>query len=217
MIDMMKKQPEELKAVLLENFSINGAMPITYTQVQDMMSAIEQRSQVREQRMLDAIQSHYGMQVNNQSDAQTNNAPNVIVHTWSWGGRFHPVPEDFRFPKTDCRKLWDLWWDGNTLKGYGPYRELRSFDLPIAADQQILSRAKLVMCKLIENSGQDRQRDIKSLPIRERDDCFESAFMSVHRMIFPDAVMTLIDKRRIGDVSFITLYDLIRKASKNLQ
>jgi hypothetical protein len=99
----------------------------------------------------------------------------------------------------------------------GPYRELRSFDLPIAADQQILSRAKLVMCKLIENSGQDRQRDIKSLPIRERDDCFESAFMSVHRMIFPDAVMTLIDKRRIGDVSFITLYDLIRKASKNLQ
>ena len=149
MIDMMKKQPEELKAVLLENFSINGAMPITYTQVQDMMSAIEQRSQVREQRMLDAIQSHYGMQVNNQSDAQANNAPNVIVHTWSWGGRFHPVPEDFRFPKTDCRKLWDLWWDGNTLKGYGPYRELRSFDLPIAADQQILSRAKLVMCKLI--------------------------------------------------------------------
>jgi hypothetical protein len=133
-----------------------------------------------------------------------------------WGGRFHPVPEDFRFPKTDCRKLWDLWWDGNALKGYGPYRELRSFDLHIAADQQILSRAKFVMGKLVENSGQARQSDIMSLPIRERDDCFESAFMSVHRMIFPDVDITLIDKRRIGDLSFITLYDQIKKASKNL-
>jgi hypothetical protein len=109
-----------------------------------------------------------------------------------------------------------LWWDGNALKGYGPYRELRSFDLHIAADQQILSRAKFVMGKLVENSGQARQSDIMSLPIRERDDCFESAFMSVHRMIFPDVDITLIDKRRIGDLSFITLYDQIKKASKNL-
>ena len=35
-------------------------------------------------------------------------------------------------------------------------------------------------------------------------------------MIFPDADITLIDKRRIGDLSFITLYDQIKKASKNL-
>jgi len=71
------------------------------------------------------------------------------------------------------------------------------------------------MNKLIEHSGQDR-RNIMSLPIKDRDDCFESSFMTLHRTIYPNADVTLIDKRRIGDLSFITLYDQIKKAAKNV-
>jgi len=202
--------------VLLDNFSINGAIPITYTQVQDMMSTIEQRSHDREQRLLDTI-----MRNNSNNSAystvthsNSNNANSNNAHTWAWGGRFHSVPEDFHFPKTDCRKLWDLWWDGNPVKEYGPYRNLCPYDLSCAANHQILSRARYVMNKLIESSGLEK-RGIIQLPISSRDDCFENSFISLYRSINPDLEITSIDKRRIGDLSFITLYDQIKKALKH--
>jgi hypothetical protein len=32
---------------------------------------------------------------------------------WSWGGRFHPVPEDFHFDSMTATALWELWHFGN--------------------------------------------------------------------------------------------------------
>lgn len=42
--------------------------------------------------------------------------------TWTWGGRIHPVPEDFQFPKCNVRALWDFWWDGNRSEGLAQFR-----------------------------------------------------------------------------------------------
>jgi hypothetical protein len=70
--------------------------------------------------------------------------------SWTWLERFHPVPQSFRFPKCNVRLLWDLWWTDNVGERYAPYRRLRAFDLYVVVEKGFLSKAKLVISKLLK-------------------------------------------------------------------
>jgi hypothetical protein len=98
----MDKLPEALKQSMLQNFAVDGTVPITHVQVVDMLTdlklsletsftsaiSLERASNPTASVTAHASQSNSG-DVNSQSQYQT----------WPWKERFHPVPQDFRFPK----------------------------------------------------------------------------------------------------------------------
>lgn len=92
--------PESLKHTMLDNFQVEGTVPITRQEMEDMMRStigdlktsietslqeITLRSQVA------TAPSITGALANGVQD-------NIHYATWQWGGRFHPVPQDFEFP-----------------------------------------------------------------------------------------------------------------------
>jgi hypothetical protein len=47
----------------------------------------------------------------------------------AWGGRLHPIPEDFAFPKGGVRYAWYFWMCGSEQEGYPPLRILGPHDM----------------------------------------------------------------------------------------
>ena len=94
----LENLPEALKQCMLQNFYVDGATPITYMQVVDVL--VDLKSSL-ETSFMSAIRL----------DRETYPAVQVIAaavdvvaghastsgnhHRWSWKGRIHPVPQDF--------------------------------------------------------------------------------------------------------------------------
>ena len=101
-IHKLEQLPETLKHCMLENFQIDGTVPITRHEMQDMMKAsiddlkctIETSMRSMSSRDNDAsVPVSAGMTVSN------NQVSDIANYTsWTWGGQIHPVPEGFNFP-----------------------------------------------------------------------------------------------------------------------
>ncbi|KAG7343378.1 hypothetical protein IV203_016157 [Nitzschia inconspicua] len=58
-----------------------------------------------------------------------------------YGGGFHRVPADWRFPRCGVQDLWRQWWIGDTVRQVPPLRSLEHVDvkhldnLPLADDE----------------------------------------------------------------------------------
>ena len=91
--------PEALKHSLLENFQIEGIVPITRHEMQEMMRlSIDDLKKTIENSLI-------SIALRNSSTANVVNASmpdqvHDLTHytTWNWNGRLHPVPENFEFP-----------------------------------------------------------------------------------------------------------------------
>jgi hypothetical protein len=46
-----------------------------------------------------------------------------------YGGRFHRVPKDWRFPRCGVRDLWRHWWLGDTVGNFPSFKYLRTEDV----------------------------------------------------------------------------------------
>jgi uncharacterized Zn finger protein len=98
-IAKLEQLPEALKESMLENFQIEGTVPITRHEMQEMMrSSIDDLKKTIE----NSLQSIASRSI---PTALINKAPtagheNDVTHyaTWNWGCRLHPVPEHFEFP-----------------------------------------------------------------------------------------------------------------------
>lgn len=86
--------PDKVKQSILENYQLNGVVPITQTQLTDMFNAFQHS-------VLQTIQSNYA---SIHQDRQVTAVP-VAFQSWTWGGRIHPVPMDFRFPKCNLKLM----------------------------------------------------------------------------------------------------------------
>jgi hypothetical protein len=98
-VEKLDEMPSQIKVLLLENFTVNGAIPITADQVTQMLNGLKSS-------LLEALENNAraircnAVPLNDASVVITNaltltgNAN--IAHLW--GGKFHPVPEGFRFP-----------------------------------------------------------------------------------------------------------------------
>jgi len=191
--------PQKLKDVMFENLQINGAIPITASQVQDMINDLR-----------NTLQSSISNAVNNQRNTENNNENNNMVSstnstTWAWKGRFHPVPEGYRFPKCSTKALWDLWWGGIPRERIGPLRQLKSFDFGQRSDITNLSKARKVMHVLCTG----RTECIASLSISDRDNLFQHQYLKLFHDMYPNQSEEELDRRRIGDLQYMTVYDLI--------
>jgi hypothetical protein len=100
-IDLMNKLdalPEKVKTAMLENFSINGVVPITTSEVHRLVSelqvtlltVIRQQAEATEKAISEVVITQRG------SNETGTNATGYQL--WSWGEMFHFVPEGFIFP-----------------------------------------------------------------------------------------------------------------------
>lgn len=95
-IQKLQEVPEQVKACMLENFQVDGTVPITVSQVQTMMSDMQER-------LVAAILDQGEQQRAALQEVSTSLAPaglpSLQFLTYTWGGGIHSVPESFRFPK----------------------------------------------------------------------------------------------------------------------
>ena len=95
----------KLKQANLDNFQVVGAIPMTSSQIHDMLNNFRDD-------MVRAIAANGEAQNRNRNDGDRN--PNLGDHSmggyrmWMRGGRLHPCPEDFEFPICNVKVLWDL-------------------------------------------------------------------------------------------------------------
>lgn len=60
---------------------------------------------------------------NSPSESRTND-----VHLWPRDGKFHSLPETFKFPLVDALGAWRPWWFGNSSERHPQYRALQPSD-----------------------------------------------------------------------------------------
>jgi hypothetical protein len=103
-------------------------------------------------------------------------------------------------------------WFGESAKEIRPYRLLKPFDLDNKSDVQNLSRAKLVIDKLISGKVDLVQRFVShQVTIQESDNIFTELYVAFFKRLFIDATDDDFDRRRFGAVNYITVYDKIVK------
>ena len=92
--------PEALKQSMLQNFNINGTVPITHLQVVEMMEKLQSSIQTTIQAALIQNQSiATSAQVPTDMSSTGSETEIPSYRTWTWGSKIHPIPEGFRFPK----------------------------------------------------------------------------------------------------------------------
>ena len=147
-----------------------------------------------------------GAAVDDGSTVQTNG-----YKTWNWGGRFHPVPENFIFPKCSVKAFWDLYWqEGEPAQCIAPYRLLKPYDISSKASKGLLSKARKVVAFLLFDEYGEKvcETDISAMSVADRDIFFERSFVTLGENIF-DAEGAEFDRRQVGDRKFSTFYDKV--------
>ena len=99
LIEKLDAVPEAVKDTMLQNFQIDGVVPITHAQVESMMAGMKEvvLSAIRAQS--DTLMAALQRVANVSADTAMSGALTQGVRSWTWGGRIHPVPETFHFPK----------------------------------------------------------------------------------------------------------------------
>lgn len=99
-IAKLEQRPEALKHYLLENFQVNGTVPITRNEMQELIStsidslrtSIQSSFQSLSQRNESSVAIAAGEEPNILMQQST-----AVYTTWTWGGRIRRVPPDFVF------------------------------------------------------------------------------------------------------------------------
>ncbi|RHY38481.1 hypothetical protein DYB38_013921, partial [Aphanomyces astaci] len=95
-------------------------------------------------------------------------------------GSLHRAPEDWVFPITNCRSLWELWYVGDHAHGIGPYRTLTKDDIKHHYVLKTRGKAAAVVQKVIDTAvDHGIVASADRIPALPKDEClavFEQAF-----------------------------------------
>jgi hypothetical protein len=121
----------ELKGVL-EQMGVDGGRMSEYN-LQTILKKFEER--LDDKIGLVSTQSMVAEDSNRKESERT-----YVLHYY--GGSYHRVPEDWRFPRCGVADLWRHWWIGDSVRNIPPLRLLHHFDvkhidsLPMGEDEE---------------------------------------------------------------------------------
>ena len=168
-IQVSDEMPNKLAERILENFNIDGVVPMSRTDMEQMLAAVKGSLQETMQTLItnhlprhaaaenpvnipNQLRRYHGGQVQNDQ-----------FRWWMWGGAFHKVPANFQLPLCDCRAFFDLWIKGNHMENISPYHKIDGSDLRCTNHdndeansketrrwRNVLTKAKKVMSVLVE-------------------------------------------------------------------
>jgi len=105
--------------------------------------------------------------------------------------------------------IFDYWFDGIPSLNYQPFRFLRGNDRSSKASKAARSRAAGVIGSLLK-SGNTTEAEVGSIKdLGRRDRIFEDCFLRLFRSLYPGEDDTSFDRRRIGDLTYLHVYDLL--------
>lgn len=177
--------PKKLKEHLLENFTIQGVIPINRNDIADMLDLRFERFE----RTLNIRQPEESKFQESEED-RSRLGPNASQY-FTWGGRMgRLVPEGYIFPSTDVKTTWDIWHYGVAVKyrdrmcNTYPLKRLREGDhmkdIP-SNNRFYVTRALRVLSQLltiIHEQGLLNGLDVQVVPRDEADNAFLVAFES---------------------------------------
>jgi hypothetical protein len=135
---------------------------------------------------------------------------------FTWGGRFHPVPEGFRFPKGTPQQYWNLYFYGHKGLRYKPYKDIKGHDLFAKSDKTLMCKAKKVIFKIIEYAGLNSPVDVNNLSSAAADKVFQDGLLKLYRLfnstLVEDDFNILFDN--ITDLAYTSVYDKIMAYEK---
>ena len=197
----LKKLPMQVVDEVMKNLDINGAVAITQEQM------LRNLDDLRKALLQEIRQAHVSTKVN------ATVASECVFKKFTWGGRFHMVPEGFSYPKGRVDMIWNLWWNGIPCDGICPLRKLKSFDLVKSVDITNFSKSKKIIHKIVEHSGVSNETIVGMSDV-ERRELFEKAYVSLCRYYCGEMDMITWDSRRMNEISYTTLYDTVTKPNR---
>ena len=219
--DQFKEMPEKLSTHLRSSMEINGMIQVTHSDLDRITHGLESR-------LLAAMRiMGTGSQI-----ATVAAAPATVVeddgasftahwrlYKWSNGSLDQYFPEDFKLAICTVSALWDLWYIGKTGIRQAPYRKIVA-KKHIHSKNQItyFSKAKKVISS-VESAALklgliSTPKKLVEMPYQEFRAIYNQAFLLVAKEFYNLPMDELADKMRLGDVSFLTFYDVILKSKK---
>jgi hypothetical protein len=202
--------PGQVKEVLLDNFSIHGALPLTQDFMREMMNATiaQIRTEIRDKQAADTAGA-----------AQSSLIPAFLdsrFHLWMWGGRMHMVPQGWTLSSSvNVKDTWNLWHFGHLADRIGPLRGLKKFDLTTNAQVTLWSKTRGVM-QAIAQMMVDMQlvgtlQAVLTLNAADSATFFDQAIVAWMETLKPGSTQ---GRKRWMEMSIATIYTLMLKTRK---
>lgn len=144
-LNKCKELPAELVTVLMNRFSINGALPVTLDDMQRMLGTVitQMRAELRDALPI-ATSQPTALSAPLDTDADSR------FQLWMWKGALHMVPEGWQFPSTNVKATWHLWHFGHVQDRVRPLRRLRKADMQGSANHTLWSKTNGVMRRIAD-------------------------------------------------------------------
>jgi len=117
----------------------------------------------------------------------------------------------------NIRTLWNLWWSGNRAERVSPYRQIRCDDLTDKGDKSLLSKAKYVVDFLVmlnAMNGEPHGKVGQDSSVELKDRVFQHVFELYQLSLYPEKSTEEVDLMRVGQRSYVTVYDAIKNHLK---
>ena len=205
--------PQKVCDEVLTHCQVNGAIPVTTRSIEQLLTDM-----IRPLRdSLANLQRPVGPPAQERRDAEDVDVQPPRFSSWTWGGRIHPVPHDFKFPNCSVPTTWNLWFFGNSAERISPFRQFKNFDMQTKRDKSYLSRSRSIMKLLCGIAIRDGK--IANLEALQRSDRSSSStiFQYCFEIMMGESLRHR-EGRRISELSLSAVYNdvvLFKKKAMN--
>jgi hypothetical protein len=134
---------------------------------------------------------------------------------WSWGGKFHMVPEGWVFPSTNVKDTWQLWYFGHLADQIRPLRYLKKADLSGGGQVALWSKTHgvttAIVAVMVEMKLVEACEDVVRLSREQSSTLFDQAIVQLMEKVKTGSVR---ERGRWMEMSVPTLYAHILRARK---
>ena len=222
--DKIDSMPIRVANHLRDNLEINGVVQVTSSDVMRIVATTEAT-------LLQAIAGGQSVRVEApiaEVVGTSSGRGSFFESSWrlyKWrDGSEQYFPETFKFPKCSVSNLWDLWCFGMTGANDAPFRKLLPTHIQCGTVKEVgtqktyLSKAKTVICSLLETAMEsgdyDKKSDIFNLSYEASRQLFNKCFITLCMRGYHIANEVLLDQMRVGEVTYLTFYDVLTKPNR---